>query len=94
MKRISLLIAMGAALLLTGCSDWKTAATPETPEPSKTLEIAQIEVMKARAEEQAELHKRVTTLQLDVIKRCADRGNTPVLFNGNVDCKAGLPAAR
>ena len=88
MKRI-LLIAASAALL-TGCS-WiadKSKDAPAKPEAETArFERARMEFMKARAEAETAAQMRLQAIQLEVVKRCADKGNIPVLVNGNVDCK-------
>lgn len=81
MKLLACLI-IALAVALTGCDSLAKTAVPE---PSARL--AELQAVKAQAEAQAELQKRLATIQLDVIKRCADRGDVPVVIGGNVDCK-------
>lgn len=82
-------LTIALTVALTGCDS--LVKTP-TPEPSPRL--AELQAVKAQAEAQVEMQKaqvemqkRLVAIQLDVIKRCADRGGIPVIFNGNVDCK-------
>jgi hypothetical protein len=51
------------------------------------VRLAEMQALKAQSEIQVEQQKRLAAIQMEIIKRCADRGDIPVFTNGNVDCK-------
>ena len=48
---------------------------------------AQSAVQKANMEYQTACIRRDQELRLKVLQACVDKGNIPVLVNGNIDCK-------
>lgn len=60
--------------------------------PTKQLPLDAASVVQASvADANKAFQQRLQALQLDIIKRCAERGGTPVEFSGNIDCKL-IPA--
>ena len=51
------------------------------------VQIENARAAKAQAEYQTECQKRVSDLQVEVVKQCVAKGNIPIFVNGNVDCK-------
>ncbi len=76
--RLTVIAVVGLAL--AGCDIKK----PESLNPERN---AQAQAASKMGDVQIENAKRVLALQLDVAKRCNDRGMIPILMNGNVDCK-------
>jgi len=74
-----------AALTMGGCDFGDS--TPARTAPCAS-EKATAEAQIKASEVQLEAQKRITTIQLDVAKRCADRGWIPVYINQNVGCNA------
>lgn len=73
------------------CAGWDLGADS----PERVQCVADNATLKANAEAQTksnevllEIQKRITTVQMDVSKRCADLGGIPIYANQNVDCKA------
>lgn len=76
-----------AAVLLAGCD--KITKAPNNPcAMDNATQKAQAEANLKNVELQIEVQKRLTTIQMKVIDQCVTQGGTPIIGNGNVDCKA------
>lgn len=84
MKKLLLIPVL--ALGLVGC-EWDTKSTVDQPPAPGTPTKEQANALAKQAETQTAAQKRMLELQLDVTKRCVDRGWVPVFINQNVDCK-------
>lgn len=79
-------VVCALALILSGCVTPKASTLSD--ETIKNMAIkAQQEAQAKIAEMQVEQQKAFNLLQLDVAKRCTEKGNIPIFTSGNVDCK-------
>ena len=85
MRTLLLTIALSLSL---GCNTLKDKA--ELPAPG-TPTKEQAQAMAEQAKAQGAYQNRMMEMQLDVTKKCVERGWVPVLTNGNVDCKNPKP---
>jgi hypothetical protein len=84
--KMTLLLVISMTLLLCGCETVKGMG--EKPADLNTrLTEAQVKIQESQSAVQVEAQKRITTLQLEVIKQCVADKHIPVFLNGNVDCK-------
>lgn len=67
-----------------------SGVTSMLPPHTTPLDAASV-VQASVADANKAFQQRLQALQLDIIKRCAERGGTPVEFSGNIDCKL-IPA--
>lgn len=74
------------ALCLTGCEAIQGKEDKKVGADARMVE-AQTQAQIQNAQLQIEANKRITTLQLEVIKQCVSDKHIPVFINGNVDCK-------
>jgi len=77
------ILVMGV-LILAGC-DLGSFGSSGTAGTVKAID--QVTQEQTQRELNLAIQKRITDIQLEVAKACADRKGIPVFLNGNVDCK-------
>lgn len=85
-QRIAVILLFAVALISVGCDLGGPAPMTANLAPSDAIAKANFDAQVSGNQVQLAIQQRITTVQMDVAKRCADRGNIPVYVNQNVLC--------